>query len=122
MSRHATRLIGGEEQHATRDVVLVQAELQALMGEELAFHFEADPQRALAWRVDRSRHETVDADVLRSQLARQRAWLKEMAETRRRLFGDKVFPDSSGEFRKMRDERTRQIEDWALPPRRKRKP
>ena len=66
---------------------------------------------------------TILSEAVRDeQLARQRAWLKEMAETRRRLFGDKVFPDSSGEFRKMRDERTRQIEDWALPSRRKRKP
>ena len=55
--------------------------------------------------------------VLEEQLARQRAWLAEMKETQRRLFGDRVFPDSSGEFRKMRDERTRQIEEWALPKR-----
>jgi plasmid stability protein len=53
--------------------------------------------------------------VLKDQLARQRAWLKEMEATRRELFGDRVFPDSSGLFSELRDERTRQIEEWALP-------
>jgi len=57
--------------------------------------------------------------VLEEQLARQRAWLEEMKQTQKRLFGDRVFPDSSGEFRKMRDERTRQIEEWALPKKKK---
>jgi plasmid stability protein len=55
--------------------------------------------------------------VAEQRLVRQRAWLKEMDRVQRRLFGDKVFPDSRGEFRRMRDERTRQIEEWALPPR-----
>jgi hypothetical protein len=55
-----------------------------------------------------------DAD---QQLARQRAWLKEMKETRKALFGDKIFPDSSSLFGEMRAERTRQIEEWALPKR-----
>lgn len=53
--------------------------------------------------------------VLEEQLARQRAWVKEMRALHKRLYGDKVFPDSSDEFRKMREERTRQIEEWALP-------
>jgi plasmid stability protein len=48
--------------------------------------------------------------VFDRQIARQRAWLEDMKKTQREMFGDKVFPDSSGEFRKMRDERTRQIE------------
>jgi plasmid stability protein len=52
--------------------------------------------------------------VLKDQLARQRAWLQEMEATRRELFGDRVFPDSSGLFSELRDERTRQIEEWAL--------
>ena len=62
--------------------------------------------------------------VLEEQLARQRAWVEEMRATHKRLYGDKVFPDSSGLFREMRDERTRQIEEWALPkdgPRKRRK-
>ncbi len=59
--------------------------------------------------------------VLEEQLARQRAWLKEMEATRRELFGDRVFPDSSDLFREMRDERTRQIEEWAVPKSRPRK-
>jgi plasmid stability protein len=57
--------------------------------------------------------------VEQEQLARQRAWVEEMRKTHKRLFGDRVFPDSSGEFRKMRDERTRQIEEWALPKKKK---
>ena len=55
--------------------------------------------------------------VREDQLARQRAWLKEMEATRRELFGDRVFPDSSSLFSEMREERTRQIEEWALPSR-----
>jgi plasmid stability protein len=49
------------------------------------------------------------------QLARQRAWLKKMEAKRRELFGDRIFPDSSSLFSEMREERTRQIEEWALP-------
>jgi hypothetical protein len=48
------------------------------------------------------------------QLARQRVWLKQMQAKRKELFGDKVFPDSSSLFSEMRDERTRQIEEWAV--------
>jgi plasmid stability protein len=59
--------------------------------------------------------------VEQEQLARQRADFDQLLATRNAIFGDRVFPDSSREFRKMRDERTRQIEEWAL-PRRKRKP
>jgi plasmid stability protein len=47
--------------------------------------------------------------VLDVQLAHQRAWLKKMETMRREQFGDRVLPDSSGLFRKMRDERMRQI-------------
>jgi plasmid stability protein len=53
------------------------------------------------------------------QLTRQREWLKKIQGKRKELFGEKVFPDSSDEFRKMREERTRQIEEWALPRRHK---
>jgi plasmid stability protein len=53
--------------------------------------------------------------VLEDQLSRQRAWLKQMEAKQRELFGDRVFPDSSSLFREMRDERTRQIEEWAVP-------
>lgn len=55
------------------------------------------------------------AAVPEAQLAHQRAWVARMKRLHKKLYGDKVFPDSSGEFRKMRDERTRQIEEWALP-------
>jgi plasmid stability protein len=48
------------------------------------------------------------------QLARQRAWLTEVKKKRRELFGDQVFSDSSEMFSEMREERTRQIEEWAL--------
>ena len=51
------------------------------------------------------------------RLHRQRAWLKDMAKVRRRIFGGKVAPDSSGQFRRMREARSRQIEQWALPSR-----
>jgi plasmid stability protein len=57
--------------------------------------------------------------VLEEQLARQRAWVEEMRKLQREIFGERVFPDSSGEFRKMRDKRTRQIEEWALPKKNK---
>jgi len=78
----------------------------------------AEAGRSMEEEVRRILSDTVDDD----QLARQRAWLDDIRKTQRALFGDKVFPDSSGEFRKMRDERTRQIEGWALPRRSKRKP
>jgi plasmid stability protein len=57
--------------------------------------------------------------VLEEQLARQRAALDRLIATRNAIFGDRIFPDSSGEFRKMRDERTKQIEEWALPKRKR---
>jgi hypothetical protein len=38
-----------------------------------------------------------------------------MRRLHKELYGDKVFPDCSGLFREMRDERTRQTEEWALP-------
>src|SRR5256885_609369 len=58
---------------------------------------------------------TILSEAVRDeQLARQRAWLNEMAETRRRLFGDKIFSDSTPLIRKMRDERTRQNASWAV--------
>lgn len=59
--------------------------------------------------------------VQEEQLARQRAALDALIATRTEIFGNRVFPDSSDEFRKMREERTKQIEEWAL-PRRRRKP
>lgn len=51
--------------------------------------------------------------IVDQQLARQRAWLRQMKEKRRELFGDQIFPDSSEIFSEMREERTRQIEEWA---------
>jgi plasmid stability protein len=53
--------------------------------------------------------------VADQQLARQRAWVKEMKAKHKRLYGEKLFADSSSLFREMRDERTRQIEEWSLP-------
>jgi plasmid stability protein len=51
------------------------------------------------------------------QSARRRAWVERMKARHKELYGDKVFSDSSGIIRQMREERTRQIEEWALPPR-----
>jgi len=59
--------------------------------------------------------------VLESGVAQQRIGLERLNATRRAIFGDRVFPDSSDEFRKMRAERSRYIKEWALPRRRKRK-
>ncbi len=59
--------------------------------------------------------------VADDQLERQRAWLKDMDKVRRRIFGDKVFPDSSEEIRRMREERTRYIKEWALPSRKRKR-
>jgi plasmid stability protein len=53
--------------------------------------------------------------VVDTQLQRQREWLAEMQAMRKEAFGDKILPDSSDEIRKMREERTRYIEEWALP-------
>jgi plasmid stability protein len=55
--------------------------------------------------------------LMEEQLARQRAWVADMRKLHKELYGDKVFPDSSSLFREMRDERTRQIGEWALPKR-----
>jgi plasmid stability protein len=55
--------------------------------------------------------------VIDDQLERQRIWLKEMDEVRRRIFGDKVFPDSTPLIRKMRSERTRRLAKLASPRR-----
>lgn len=59
--------------------------------------------------------------VADDQLQRQRAWLKEMDKVRGEIFGDKVFPDSSEEFRRMRDQRTRDIAEWARPARKRKR-
>lgn len=59
--------------------------------------------------------------VLEAGLAKQRKGLEELRAARNAIFGDRVFPDSSAEFRKMRDERSRYLEQWALPRRRKKK-
>jgi plasmid stability protein len=53
--------------------------------------------------------------VLEEQLARQRAAVEDMRALHKRIYGDRIFPDSSDEFRKMREERTRQIKEWVLP-------
>ena len=55
--------------------------------------------------------------VLEAGLARQRAALERLNATRKAIFGDKIFPDSTPLIRRMREERTRQIERWALPKR-----
>jgi plasmid stability protein len=71
---------------------------------------------AAAGRSMEEEARTILSDAISDQqLARQRAWVKEMKVKRRELFGDQVFSDSSELFREMRDERTRQIEEWALP-------
>ena len=77
---------------------------------------------AAAGRSMEEEARTILSDAISDQqLARQRAWVKEMKVKRRELFGDQVFPDSSELFREMRDERTRQVEEWALPKDRSRK-
>jgi plasmid stability protein len=62
----------------------------------------------------------LSATIRDEQLARQREGLEALLATRKKIFGDRVFPDSSGEFGKMRAERTKQIEEWALPQRKRR--
>lgn len=71
----------------------------------------ADAGRSMEEEVRKILTDTVQDD----QLARQRAWVARMRKLRKEWYGDQVFPDSSGLFREMRDERTRQIEEWALP-------
>jgi plasmid stability protein len=48
------------------------------------------------------------------QIARQREWVEMMRAKKKEIFGDRVLPDSSDEFRRMREERTRYIAEWAL--------
>jgi plasmid stability protein len=59
--------------------------------------------------------------VLAAGVARQRAALEKLIAARDAIFGDRVFPDSSGEIRKIREERTRYLQELTQPPRRRRK-
>ena len=59
--------------------------------------------------------------VLAAGVARQRAALEKLIAARSAIFGDRVFPDSSGEIRKMREERARYLQELTRPPRRRRK-
>jgi plasmid stability protein len=59
--------------------------------------------------------------ILETGLARQRIALERLAATRKAIFGNRLFADSNNEFRKMRDERARSVNAWALPQRRKRR-
>jgi len=59
--------------------------------------------------------------VLERGLAQQRAALEQLVATRKAIFGDRVFPDSTAEIRKMRQERTRYLERLTSPRHRKRK-
>src|SRR5208283_5877257 len=70
---HAARLVGCQEQRAARDVVADEPEFQALLIEKLPFQLRRAPQCALPRRIDRSGHDRIDADVVWTQLARQRA-------------------------------------------------
>src|SRR5215472_9395799 len=73
MARNASRVVGREEQHSAGDIVLVEAEFEALLGEEFTLHLRRDPERALARRVDRPRHDRIHSNVARPELARERA-------------------------------------------------
>jgi plasmid stability protein len=53
--------------------------------------------------------------IVETQIQRQRAGLKKLLAARKEIFGDKVLPDSSAEFRKMRDERTAINASWPSP-------
>lgn len=57
--------------------------------------------------------------VLDAAIERQRLGLKRLEATRKAIFGNRVLPDSSGEIRRMRDERTRHLANLASPRRRK---
>ncbi|MGB9368313.1 MAG: hypothetical protein WCE79_20105 [Xanthobacteraceae bacterium] len=61
----------------------------------------------------------LSAAVLDEQLAKQRAWVERMKAKRKEIFGDQVFPDSSEEISKMREERSRYIAELTAPPRKK---
>lgn len=53
--------------------------------------------------------------IVDDQLAKQRAWVERMRAKHKELYGDTIFPDTSEDISRMREERTRQIEEWALP-------
>jgi plasmid stability protein len=59
--------------------------------------------------------------VLASGVAQQRAAVEKLIAARNAIFGQRVFPDSTGEIRKMRARRTRDLHELTPPPRRGRK-
>jgi plasmid stability protein len=59
--------------------------------------------------------------ILETGLAEQRSALERLSATRKAIFGNRIFADSSVEFRKMRDERSRAVDAWASTQRRKRR-
>jgi plasmid stability protein len=59
--------------------------------------------------------------ILESGVTQQRIALERLSDTRKAIFGKRAFPDSSGEFRKMRAARTRSLNTWGMPQGRKRK-
>ena len=68
---------------------------------------------AVAGRSMEEEARTILSDaVLDRQLAHQRSWVKQMRAEQKRLFGDRVFPDSTPVIREMRDERSRQTASW----------
>src|SRR5471030_655541 len=69
----ARRVVGGEEQRHRRDVLRLDALVQALFGEDLLFAFGRVPQRHLALRLDRAGDDAVDADAVFAEVARQAA-------------------------------------------------
>src|SRR5678815_1669146 len=69
----AARFVRGEEQRRARDVVLGQPELEALRVDDRRLVGRRHPQRLLARRRDRARHERVDATAAWAELAGARA-------------------------------------------------
>src|SRR5207253_1687955 len=70
-TRAPTRLFGCQKQRNACNIARAQAELERLQIEELLIDLGRTPERFLPLGQDRTRHQRVDADALRSQLARQ---------------------------------------------------
>src|SRR6266540_900808 len=86
------RFVGGEKQRGACDVILGQAELQALLLDECALLRGRRPQRALALGRDGTGRDRIDANRALAQLARQRARESVNRRLRRRISGKSGAP------------------------------
>src|SRR5882724_76944 len=73
LARARRAVVGGEEEHDSRDVFWEELALQALAPEQLLLALGSQPEFDLALGHDPSGYDRVDADVHRPEIASQRA-------------------------------------------------